>query len=43
MAQMIPVYTDAFYHIGRLDIVQLIIFFTLKQNRLNRLVDHQCF
>lgn len=40
MAQIIPVYTDAFHHIGRLDIVHILFFFqTLKQTRLDTLVD----
>lgn len=40
MAQIIPVYTDAFHQKGRLDIVHILFFFqTLKQTRLDTLVD----
>lgn len=39
MAQIIPVYTDAFHQKGRLDIVHILFFFqTLKQTRLDTLV-----
>lgn len=40
MAQIIPVYTDAFHQKGWLDIVHILFFFqTLKQTRLDTLVD----
>lgn len=39
MAQIIPVYTDAFHYKGRLEIVHIFFFQTLKHTRLDTLVD----